>query len=117
MAEVRHARVRTALVEAWIDTDVCTLAIAAIPHGADGRREVVLNPFVALEERTLGGWPTSTLFVENDVVADADNFVRLEAGFQEVDCRKRRRRFWHRLDRANNELAGGRDGIAALTNA
>ena len=81
MAERCHAGIRSALVEAWIDADVCTLAIAAIPHGADGRREVVLNPFVALEERTLGGWPTSTLFVENDVVADADNFVRLEAGF------------------------------------
>ena len=45
-----------------------------------------LNPFVALEERTLGRWPTFTLLIADDVIADADNFIRLEAGFEEVDC-------------------------------
>lgn len=46
---------------------------------------MLLNPFVALEECTLGRWPTLTLLVADDVIADADNFIRLEAGFEKVD--------------------------------
>ncbi len=37
---------------------------------------MLLNPFVALEERTFGRWPTLTLLVADDVVADV-NFETL----------------------------------------
>ena len=67
---------------------------------------MVLNPFVALEECTLRVWPTSTVLVANDVVTDADNLIRLEAGFQEVACGEWRWRLRYRLDLLNDELAG-----------
>ena len=67
---------------------------------------MLLNPFVALEERTLGRWPTLTLLVADDVVADADNFIRLEAGFEEVDGCKSTFRLRNCLDLLNDKLAG-----------
>ena len=67
---------------------------------------MLLNPFVALEERTLGRWPTFTLLIADDVVADADNFIRLEAGFEKVDGCKSAFRLWNCLDLLNDELAG-----------
>jgi hypothetical protein len=42
---------------------------------------MVLNPFVALEECTLGVWPSPTFVVAYDVIADADNFIWFKAGF------------------------------------
>ena len=88
MAEVCHAGIRAVLLNARVDADIRATAILIRPHAADGRREVVLNPFVALEERTLGVWPTSTVLVADDVVTDADNLIRLEAGFEEVARRE-----------------------------
>jgi len=46
---------------------------------------MILDPFITLEKCTLGSWPTSTFLVTDDVVADADNFIHLKAGFKEVD--------------------------------
>ena len=80
----------TALIETWIDADVCSTALIARPHAADWRSEMLLNPFLALEERTLGSWPTSALFVADDVVADADNLVLLKTRFEKVDGRQLR---------------------------
>jgi hypothetical protein len=47
----------------------------------------MLYPFIALEECTFGVWPTTPLLIAYDVIADADNFIRLEAGFEKVCCR------------------------------
>lgn len=85
MAECCYAMIGTALVEARIDADVCATALPARPHAADWRSEMLLNPFLALQERTLGSWPTTALLIADDVVADADNLVLLETCLEKVD--------------------------------
>jgi len=60
-------------------------ALLARPHAADGRSEMLLNPFLALQERTLGSWPTPALLIADDVITDADNLILLEACLEKVD--------------------------------